>query len=435
MTGQLQSEETVCSEDLPRDVSADLLGPTRRGELVRASCIGSVGAALTGSGLAVTVALKHYDGSDWQKGLLACVMNSGFVLAPLVVSLVSRFGYRVSRATAVMTAMAAPGMIVAALSQTLGQFMLGLFMSAPFLSSVVPLNTALWRQNASRSLRGRAFSEVNVVAAVIALAASACITWAVSGDLARYRFVFGVFVLLVIAGALASWTIPSRPLEPTKRRNPYSALSLLWRDRFFGYMCLVQMLLGFANLATVPLRIEFAGSSVRGLGYRSGMILLLTLVIPQASRLVAMLVWGRLFDRVNFIVIRICVNVFFIASIALFFQRSLAMQIAGSVCFGVATGGGGVAWGLWVTKFAPPEKTADYMSVHTFLTGCRAFVGPQLAFAALAVMSIEQVGWIAVVLIAVAIAMLVPVIHKLGPQGRHGIIAPSAGADAHGASG
>jgi MFS family permease len=387
-------------------------------------------AALGGSGLGVAVGLKYYDGADWQKGLLACAMHSGLILAPLAVNIVARFGFRVSRATAVLTAMAVPGMIVAALSQTLNQFILGLYMGAPFLGALVPLVTALWRQNARRALRGRAFSEVGVVAAAVALAAGIGITWAVSENLGRYRIVFGIFAGAILVGAFASWRIPSRPLESNTRRNPFAGLSLLWRDRFFGYMCAMQMLLGFANLATIPLRIEFVGSGVRGLGYEAGMILLLTLVIPLASRLPAMLVWGRLFDRVNFIVIRICVNVFFIASIAMFFQKSLMMQIAGSVCFGIATGGGGVAWSLWVTKFAPAEKTADYMSVHTFLTGCRAFVAPQLAFATLAVMSIQQASFIGIALIVIAIAMLLPVIHKLGSHGRHGVIAAGADTDA-----
>ncbi|NDF01570.1 MAG: hypothetical protein EB034_25395, partial [Verrucomicrobia bacterium] len=43
----------------------------------------------------------------------------------------------------------------------------------------------------------------------------------------------------------------------------------------------------------------------------------------------------------------------------------------GAVIFGVSNAGGDVAWSLWVTKFAPPERVADYMSVHTFFTGVR----------------------------------------------------------------
>ena len=47
------------------------------------------------------------------------------------------------------------------------------------------------------------------------------------------------------------------------------------------------------------------------------------------------------------------------------------IMIGGAIIFGISYGGGDVAWSLWVTKFAPPERVADYMSIHTFLTGAR----------------------------------------------------------------
>ena len=46
----------------------------------------------------------------------------------------------------------------------------------------------------------------------------------------------------------------------------------------------------------------------------------------------------------------------------------------------IGNGGGDVAWGLWVTKFAPPEQVADDMSVHTFFTGLRGVLAPVAAF-------------------------------------------------------
>lgn len=59
---------------------------------------------------------------------------------------------------------------------------------------------------------------------------------------------------------------------------------------------------------------------------------------------------------------------------------SLGGLALGAVIFGVANAGGDVAWSLWVTKFAPPERVADYMSVHTFFTGVRGVAAPLIAF-------------------------------------------------------
>ena len=184
----------------------------------------------------------------------------------------------------------------------------------------------------------------------------------------------------------------------------------------FGYLCIMQMMLGLGNLATIPLRTEYLGSDVRGMGLSAGLVLVLTIAVPEAGRLFSTLIWGRLFDRLNFIVLRLSINVLFAASIILFFIPNMLCIIIGSALFGIAMGGGKIAWSLWVTKYATPYKTADYMAVHTFLTGARGLVGPQLSYAALAVMSVPQVGWIGTSLVLLSCVMLVFVLPKRAVQ-------------------
>ncbi|MCX6886215.1 MAG: MFS transporter, partial [Verrucomicrobia bacterium] len=69
--------------------------------------------------------------------------------------------------------------------------------------------------------------------------------------------------------------------------------------------------------------------------------------------------------------------------------------------------GADVAWGLWVTKFAPPGRVADYMSVHTFFTGVRGVVAPLVAFSSVASLSPHTLGWISVGLITTGSAFLI----------------------------
>ena len=123
-----------------------------------------------------------------------------------------------------------------------------------------------------------------------------------------------------------------------------------------------------------------------------------------------MMMWGRLFDRMNFLVLRIIINVAFGLSIVLFFIPNIWAQIAGSIFFGIGRGGGSVAWNLWVTKFAPSEETADYMSVHTFLTGIRGLLDPQIALWTAAHLSLHAASWSATALIVISCFMLVPMI-------------------------
>jgi len=224
---------------------------------------------------------------------------------------------------------------------------------------------------------------------------------------------------MVLVAGVALWRVPTRPLERRARhggRRPFGFLTLLLQDRFFGYLCIAQMLIGLGNLATIPLRTEFLGSAERGMGYTAGVVYLITVVVPEVCRLGSIPMWGRLFDRLNFAVMRICVSSCFVVSIPCTFSPWLPLQLVGAAMFGVAMGGGSIAWALWVTKLAPAERTADYMAVHTFLTGARGLVGPQLAFAALSIWSIQTVGLVATGMVLISVIMLLPAIRLF--QGR-----------------
>ena len=140
-----------------------------------------------------------------------------------------------------------------------------------------------------------------------------------------------------------------------------------------------------------------------------GEIAFLTGVVPNSARLLLSPIWGWLFDRMNFFVLRVMVNLGFAAGILAFFtSESVAGLILGAIVYGISNAGGDVAWGLWVTKFAPPERVADYMSVHTFFTGVRGVLAPLLAFHLVAALGVETLGWVSVVLIVLASLLLVP---------------------------
>jgi MFS family permease len=143
-------------------------------------------------------------------------------------------------------------------------------------------------------------------------------------------------------------------------------------------------------------------------------------VIPNIARLILNPVWGWLFDRMNFFVLRLTLNVGFALGILSFFvSGSVAGLVAGAVFFGISNSGADVAWGLWVTKFAPPERVADYMSVHTCFTGLRGVVAPVVAFYLVSDLPLNVLGWVSVGLIAIGSAFLVPEI-KFGKAARPG---------------
>jgi MFS family permease len=111
----------------------------------------------------------------------------------------------------------------------------------------------------------------------------------------------------------------------------------------------------------------------------------------------------------NFFALRATLNLGFALGILAFFTSETTIGlVAAAIVFGISNAGGDVAWGLWVTKFAKPERVADYMSVHTFLTGVRGVLAPFAAFHAVNSFSLPTLGWIAAGLIVAASAFLLP---------------------------
>jgi hypothetical protein len=70
-----------------------------------------------------------------------------------------------------------------------------------------------------------------------------------------------------------------------------------------------------------------------------------------------------------------------------------------------------------VTKFAPPDRVADYMAVHICFTGLRGVVAPVAAFYLVSTLPFYVLGWISVGLIVIGSAFLVPEI-KFGKKAR-----------------
>jgi hypothetical protein len=228
-------------------------------------------------------------------------------------------------------------------------------------------------------------------------------------NLELFRWLLVAFSIAFVISALLLWRIPSKPLTVLESSNPMRGMRYLRDDRVFRTTMIVWMLMGFANLMMTPLRIEYLANPLYGLALTPQEIALLTVIIPALVRLLLSPAWGWLFDRMNFFVLRITINLAFAASILVFFTGdSWLGLVLGAVVFGIAISGGDVAWSLWVTKFAPAHLVADYMSVHTFFTGVRGVLAPLLAFQLVTRISIASMGMVCTSLIVAASLILVP---------------------------
>jgi hypothetical protein len=220
------------------------------------------------------------------------------------------------------------------------------------------------------------------------------------------------------AGALASAVlgvlhlqVPSDPLSNVEgaARAWLPHFHLLHEDRRLRLTLTAWMLMGFGNLMLLPLRVEYLANPEYGIVATTAKIAVITVVVPSIVRLLAMPLFGWIFDRLSFFASRIMVNVLFAVYVAAFFTgTSTAGLLFGAVVLGIASAGGDLMWSLWVTKFAPAGRTADYMGLHTFFTGIRAVTAPIVGFIVLGRVSLTAVALIAAGLMVAASLVLVP---------------------------
>jgi Na+/melibiose symporter-like transporter len=225
--------------------------------------------------------------------------------------------------------------------------------------------------------------------------------------------------VVVLSGALAalalSWLYRRMPserlasIDDDARLRLLPHFDLLREDRQLRLTLAAWMLMGFGNLMLIPLRVEYLAQPQYGIEATAATIMLLTVTIPSIMRLVMTPAFGRLFDKMSFLAGRIMINLLFAVYIVAFFTGTSTWALwLGAITLGVAAAGGDLMWMLWVTKIAPADRVADYMGLHTFFTGIRAVCAPLLAFTVVGHLALGWIAAIAVALILLSAAVLVP---------------------------
>jgi hypothetical protein len=380
---------------------------TYRYELYRAVSAGIIETA--GSTFFLLMAVSWFHAGALAKGCVAAGSGLGYLLTPLLVAWVKNAQIPVSLVASRITLGGSIALVLAALLPWEPLFVLMTMIAMAAAGVIIPLLTQIYQDNYPEATRGRFFSRTVMVrilsAAVFAFGAGHLL----SVDLDHSRLLLALFAAVL---AFSSWTlsrVPSRPLHDSGDTHPFRTFRLAQDDPVFQRTLISWMLMGFANLMMLPLRVEYLASPKYALALRPDTIALLTGVVPNLARLLMSPLWGWLFDRANFFMLRMSLNIGFALGIASFFTSdTMPGLIAAAIVFGVSVAGGDVAWSLWVTKIAPPERVADYMSVHTFFTGVRALIAPLVGFALVARTSIETTGWVSAGLIVAATLYLLP---------------------------
>lgn len=378
-----------------------------------------------GTTFLLLIAVRWYHAGSLSKAMVAASGSTGLILAPWVVARVEASGWTVSRASAQIAYVGAATFLAMAVAPSQFIFVLGSLVAMTMSSVAIPLLTQIYQENYPAAKRGKLFSRAFMIRIATAAGFSDLAGRALSADISHFRWLLLTFGVAFAFAAFCLKKIPSQPLVASEGTHPFRALRHARDDRVFRITLVSWMFLGFATLMMAPLRVEFLanpkhGVTLHGQPLTPANIALLVAVIPNLARLALSPVWGFLFDHMNFFVLRITLNLgFALGAISFFVGGDLPWLIVAAILFGVSNAGADVAWSLWVTKFAPPDRVADYMSVHTFFTGVRGVLAPLLAFYVIAGMPLRLAGWIFAGLILIGSSLLLPEI-KAGQTVRKG---------------
>lgn len=363
------------------------------------------------------IALNWYEAGELAKALVAAAGSFGLLISPLVVSQVEHIGCRVSKAASTMLGVGALSLLLVTAYPTLPMFVIGTIVAMACSAAVIPLMTQIYQDNYPGKERGRKFSRTVMIRILSAIIFSFLAGRMLDADIERSRLLLLMFACAFAFSSYCVSQIPSEPLHVSGGRHPLRALRFVKTDPLFRVMLIAWMFMGFGNLLMFPMRLEHLANPVYGLGFSPLHVALILGVVPNVARLLTSMMWGWLFDHMNFFLLRTVLNLGFMYAIGIFFNStSIAGLVIGAILFGISHSGGDVAWSLWVTKFAPPERVADYMSTHTFCTGVRGAIAPMIAYALVGSLGIPTLAVISIGFIIISVLML----GKEIPAGRKG---------------
>ena len=387
-------------------IEREIVGRTQVVDVLRAIPLGVLLPLETS--VLLTIAIKHFDAAPMTKGVIAASGGVGLLVSPYVTSLTRHLGVPAMRMAMWVALVGAGGFLLAA-SGSLPLYVVGVLIGLTAVNATIPLLTFTYQRNFPTVDRGKRVGRG--LAMRVAVSAPLAV---VMGAWLRDRLDLWWVILLAAAAAMVMLTglysrMPTERLEGTGSSTLLPHFDLVRTDRQLRRTLAAWMLMGFGNLMLLPLRVEYLAEPQYGVSADAAMITLLTVTIPSVVRFLTTPIFGRMFDRISFFAARILTNLLFAAYVVAFFSGTTEEALyVGSITLGIAIAGGDLMWMLWVTKFAPSDRVADYMGLHTFFTGVRAVSAPLLAFVVVERLSLGWVAAIAAALMVVSSLVLVP---------------------------
>ena len=246
-----------------KDLSLSRTAVTYRYEKWRSAAAGVLETASTT--FLLLIAVKYFHAGALAKGLVASGGSLGLMLGPVAVTGVARFGWSSSRAAALMAAVGAGVLLVMAALPFLPVFVVGSMLGMTATSAAIPLLTQMYHENYPDHARGKIFSKTVMIRIAVAAVFSQVAGQAFSGRIEKFQALLLIFAAAFGVASFALARIPTRTLLSEEGTHPFRALRFAYADRIFRQTLIAWMLMGFANLMMIPMRVEMLANPKYGL--------------------------------------------------------------------------------------------------------------------------------------------------------------------------
>jgi hypothetical protein len=251
------------------------------------------------------IAIKYYGVSDAAKSLIAAASFIGNLLSLFYTAGFSRSRLKKATLVAAPTFIAGVGFILASATRTGWVFVSLVSFAAAMHIMRLPFLTAIYEENYRSSRRGKLYSVGLLLSVAVAIGSNSLFGGLLERSLESFRAIYTVAGALIAASSVLIVAIPSHPPRALQDRNPFRNLAAVRENPVFGYMLFVWFLFGFAVLWSNPLRLVYLAEAERGLNLSPFAVLLIMGIIPSVARLLTTWFWAHLFDRIDFVLLRL----------------------------------------------------------------------------------------------------------------------------------